>query len=504
MTFLLSKDDISVFYQFNYTILMDMSINWKKYVSDKSYDEYVTNDHLLRREAKIISKILDKYSIKQLEQIEKNCQNTISSRGINFKVYSAEKNAAEDKKWPLDIIPRIILKSKWNKVKKGLAQRTKALNLFINDVYNQKKIFKDKVVPENIVFQSKHYLKQCEGFSPKRKVWSHISGIDLIRNIDGNFLVLEDNLRVPSGVSYMLENRMVMREVFPELFTRYRVSPIGHYCNRLYHCMIDAIPYKTSSPTMVLLTPGVYNSAYFEHSFLAQQMGITLVEGKDLYVEDDKVYMKTVKGGVRVDCIYRRLDDTYLDPKTFYKKSLIGVPGLFKAYYKNNVAIINAPGSGVADDKVIYSYVPQMIEYYLGEKPKINQVETFLLTDSFQLDHVVQNIHKMVVKPADGSGGYGIMIGPKASKEEREECVNKIKKEPRNFIAQPLENLSTTPTMQGTEIEPRHQDLRPFILSGKETYVTAGGLTRVALKKGSTIVNSSQGGGSKDTIIIDM
>ena len=483
---------------------MDMSINWKKYVSDKSYDEYVTNDHLLRREAKIISKILDKYSIKQLEQIEKNCQNTISSRGINFKVYSAEKNAAEDKKWPLDIIPRIILKSKWNKVKKGLAQRTKALNLFINDVYNQKKIFKDKVVPENIVFQSKHYLKQCEGFSPKRKVWSHISGIDLIRNIDGNFLVLEDNLRVPSGVSYMLENRMVMREVFPELFTRYRVSPIGHYCNRLYHCMIDAIPYKTSSPTMVLLTPGVYNSAYFEHSFLAQQMGITLVEGKDLYVEDDKVYMKTVKGGVRVDCIYRRLDDTYLDPKTFYKKSLIGVPGLFKAYYKNNVAIINAPGSGVADDKVIYSYVPQMIEYYLGEKPKINQVETFLLTDSFQLDHVVQNIHKMVVKPADGSGGYGIMIGPKASKEEREECVNKIKKEPRNFIAQPLENLSTTPTMQGTEIEPRHQDLRPFILSGKETYVTAGGLTRVALKKGSTIVNSSQGGGSKDTIIIDM
>ena len=504
MTFLPSKDDISVFCQFNYTILMDMSINWKKYVSDKSYDEYVTNDHLLRREAKIISKILDKYSIKQLEQIEKNCQNTISSRGINFKVYSAEKNAAEDKKWPLDIIPRIILKSKWNKVKKGLAQRTKALNLFINDVYNQKKIFKDKVVPENIVFESKHYLKQCEGFSPKRKVWSHISGIDLIRNIDGNFLVLEDNLRVPSGVSYMLENRMVMREVFPELFTRYRVSPIGHYCNRLYHCMIDAIPYKTSSPTMVLLTPGVYNSAYFEHSFLAQQMGITLVEGKDLYVEDDKVYMKTVKGGVRVDCIYRRLDDTYLDPKTFYKKSLIGVPGLFKAYYKNNVAIINAPGSGVADDKVIYSYVPQIIEYYLGEKPKINQVETFLLTDSFQLDHVVQNIHKMVVKPADGSGGYGIMIGPKASKEEREECVNKIKKEPRNFIAQPLENLSTTPTMQGTEIEPRHQDLRPFILSGKETYVTAGGLTRVALKKGSTIVNSSQGGGSKDTIIIDM
>lgn len=483
---------------------MNMAINWKKYPSNNSYDEYVTNSHVLRREAKIISKILDKYSNKQLEEIEKNCQSTISSRGINFKVYSADKKAAEEKKWPLDIIPRIILKSKWNKVKRGLAQRTKALNLFINDVYNQKKIFKDKIIPEDIVFQSTNYLKQCQNFSPKRKIWSHISGIDLIRNIDGEFLVLEDNLRVPSGVSYMLENRMVMREVFPELFTRYRVSPISHYCNRLYHCMVDAIPYKTASPTMVVLTPGIYNSAYFEHSFLAQQMGITLVEGKDLYVEDNKVYMKTVKGGLRVDCIYRRLDDTFLDPKTFYKESLIGVPGLFKAYYNNNIAILNAPGSGVADDKVIYSYVPKMIEYYLGEKPKIHQVETFLCHDKKQRDHVIQNINKMVVKPADGSGGYGIVIGPKASKQEKEECIKSIKKNPRNFIAQPLETLSTTPTMQGSNVEPRHQDLRPFILSGKETYITMGGLTRVALKKGSTIVNSSQGGGSKDTIVIDM
>ena len=481
-----------------------MAINWKKYPSDKTYDEYVTNDHVLRREAKIISKILSKYSNQQLEEIEKNCQSTISSRGINFKIYSADKKAAEEKKWPLDIIPRIILKSQWNKVKRGLAQRCKALNLFINDVYNEKKIFKDKIIPEEIVFQSKNYLKQCHNFTPKRKIWSHISGIDLIRNLEGKFLVLEDNLRVPSGVSYMLENRMVMREVFPELFTRYRVSPIGHYCNRLYHCMLDAIPYKTSTPTMVVLTPGVYNSAYFEHSFLAQQMGITLVEGKDLYVEDDKVYMKTVTGSLRVDCIYRRLDDTFLDPKTFYKESLIGVAGLFKAFYNHNVAIINAPGSGVADDKVIYSYVPKMIEYYLGEKPKINQVETYLCHDKKQREHVIHNINKMVVKPADGSGGYGIVIGPKATKEEKEECINNIKKNPRNYIAQPLETLSTTPTMQGANIEPRHQDLRPFILSGKETYITMGGLTRVALKKGSTIVNSSQGGGSKDTIVIDM
>ncbi len=481
-----------------------MAINWKKYPSDKTYDEYVTNDHVLRREAKIISKILNKYSNQQLEEIEKNCQSTISSRGINFKIYSADKKAAEEKKWPLDIIPRIILKSQWNKVKRGLAQRCKALNLFINDVYNEKKIFKDKIIPEEIVFQSKNYLKQCHNFTPRRKIWSHISGIDLIRNLEGEFLVLEDNLRVPSGVSYMLENRMVMREVFPELFTRYRVSPIGHYCNRLYHCMLDAIPYKTSTPTMVVLTPGVYNSAYFEHSFLAQQMGITLVEGKDLYVEDDKVYMKTVTGSLRVDCIYRRLDDTFLDPKTFYKESLIGVAGLFKAFYNHNVAIVNAPGSGVADDKVIYSYVPKMIEYYLGEKPKINQVETYLCHDNKQREYVIDNINNMVVKPADGSGGYGIVIGPKATKEEKEECINNIKKNPRNYIAQPLETLSTTPTMQGANIEPRHQDLRPFILSGKETYITMGGLTRVALKKGSTIVNSSQGGGSKDTIVIDM
>ena len=415
----------------------------------------------------------------------------------------AANNRAEEKKWPLDIIPRIIPKSQWNKISRGLTQRVKALNLFIDDVYNKKKIFKDKVIPRDLIFNSPYYLKECEGFSPKYKAWANISGIDLIRNYNGEYLVLEDNLRVPSGVSYMLENRMVMRDVFPELFTRYKVSSVHQYSNKLYQSMVECIPKKTDNPHMVVLTPGIYNSAYFEHSFLAEQMGIALVEGKDLFVENDNVYMKTVKGKLKVDCIYRRLDDTFLDPKVFNKSSLIGVPGLFKCWKKGNVGIINAIGTGVADDKAVYAYVNKMIVYYLGEQPKLNQVETFLCENKIHRQHVIENISKLVVKPANASGGYGIMIGPKAPKKEREEMVKKIKQNPREFVAQPLEILSTIPTISENGIEPRHLDLRPFILNGKSTYVTMGGLTRVALRKGSTIVNSSQGGGSKDTMVVE-
>ena len=385
-----------------------------------------------------------------------------------------------------------------------MAQRVKALNLFIYDVYNKKKIFKDNVVPKELVFNSPYYIKECDGFSPKYKAWSNISGIDLIRNINGEYLVLEDNLRVPSGVSYMLENRMVMRDVFPELFTRYKVSSIHQYANKLYHCMEECIPKRTENPHMVVLTPGIYNSAYFEHSFLAEQMGIALVEGKDLFVENDIVYMKTVKGKLKVDCIYRRLDDNFLDPKVFYKESLIGVPGLFKCWKKGNVGIVNGIGTGIADDKAIYSYVNKMIVYYLGEQPKINQVETFLCHEKKDRDYVIENISKLVVKPANASGGYGILIGARASKKEKDEMIQKIKSKPREFIAQPLEILSTLPTITESNIEPRHVDLRPFVLSGKSIYVTSGGLTRVALRKGSTIVNSSQGGGSKDTMIVDV
>ena len=476
---------------------------WKNYDSKSSYDGYISDDNKIRKHAKIISGILERNGKKKLQEIEKNCQSTISARGINFRVYAAN-NRAEEKKWPLDIIPRIIPKSVWNKISKGLAQRVKALNLFIDDVYNKKKIFKDNVVPKELVFNSPYYIKECDGFSPKYKAWSNISGIDLIRNINGEYLVLEDNLRVPSGVSYMLENRMVMRDVFPELFTRYKVSSIHQYANKLYHCMEECIPKRTENPHMVVLTPGIYNSAYFEHSFLAEQMGIALVEGKDLFVENDIVYMKTVKGKLKVDCIYRRLDDNFLDPKVFYKESLIGVPGLFKCWKKANVGIVNGIGTGIADDKAIYSYVNKMIVYYLGEQPKINQVETFLCHEKKDRDYVIENISKLVVKPANASGGYGILIGARASKKEKDEMIQKIKSKPREFIAQPLENLSTLPTITESNIEPRHVDLRPFVLSGKSIYVTSGGLTRVALRKGSTIVNSSQGGGSKDTMIVDV
>ena len=476
---------------------------WKNYNAKNAYDGYFTEDNKLRKHATIISNILERYGKEKLQEIEKNCQSTISARGINFRVYAAN-NRAEEKKWPLDIIPRIIPRTQWNKVSKGLQQRVKALNLFIDDVYNQKKIFKDNVIPKEIIFKSPYYIKECEGFSPKYKAWSNISGVDLIRNKSGDYLVLEDNLRVPSGVSYMLENRMVMRDVFPELFTSYKVASINIYTNKLFNCMKECIPKKTKDPHMVVLTPGIYNSAYFEHSYLAEQMGIALVEGKDLFVENDIVYMKTVKGPLRVDCIYRRLDDTFLDPKAFYKGSVIGVPGLFKAWRKGNVGILNAIGTGVADDKVVYSYVNKMIVYYLGEQPILNQVETYLCHDKIQMDYVIDNISKLVVKPANASGGYGIMIGPKAPQKEREEVIAKIKKNPREFIAQPLEILSTAPTITKNDIEPRHLDLRPFVLSGKSTYVTTGGLTRVALRKGSTIVNSSQGGGSKDTLIVDI
>ena len=302
----------------------------------------------------------------------------------------------------------------------------------------------------------------------------------------------------------MLENRMVMRDVFPELFTRHKVSSIHQYPNRLYSCMQECVPKKTKNPHMVLLTPGVYNSAYFEHEFLADQMGIALVEGKDLFVEKDFVYMKTVKGPLKVDCIYRRIDDNFLDPKVFYKKSLLGVAGLFKSWIKGNVGIVNAPGTGIADDKAIYSYVGKMIKFYLSEEPKINQVETFLCRNKLEREHVLENISKLVVKPTNGSGGNGIMIGPKASIKEKNGFIKKINKDPKGYIAQPLEVLSTTPTISENSIEPRHLDLRPFVLSGKTSWVTTGGLTRVALRKGSTIVNSSQGGGSKDTLVIEV
>jgi uncharacterized circularly permuted ATP-grasp superfamily protein len=340
------------------------------------------------------------------------------------------------------------------------------------------------------------------GVKPPFKVWANICGSDLVRDINGEFLVLEDNLRVPSGVSYMLENRMVMKSVFPEIFAKQKISPVDEYCSKLYSCM-RSLSKNKKNPNLAILTPGVYNSAYFEHVYLAQQMGVELVEGSDLFVEKDKVYMKTVGGKEQLHSLYRRIDDLFLDPKVFYKKSLIGVPGILKAWKKGNISILNAPGSGVADDKVVYSYVPKMIKFYLNEEPLINQVETFLCHEKKQRDYVIKNISKLVIKPANESGGYGILMGPTASIKEKSDCIKNIKKNPRNYVAQPLINLSTSPTLINNQLEPRHIDLRPFILSGANNYVTQGGLTRVALRKGSMIVNSSQGGGSKDTWILD-
>lgn len=474
-------------------------LSWKEYRAKNVFDEYITSSQKLRPEIKKVSDFIAKFSKKKLQNSIKSSQNTISSRGITFRVY--DQNKPIEQFWPLDIIPRIIKKEEWSKISKGLIQRLTALNLFINDVYNQQKIFKEKIIPKKLITESGNFRKECIGITPPFGVWANICGSDLIRDEQGEFLVLEDNLRVPSGVSYMLENRMVMKSVFPDIFENHKISPVDEYCSKLYSCMRSLT--KIKNPNLAILTPGIYNSAYFEHVYLAQQMGIELVEGKDLIVTNDKVYMKTVGGKERLHVLYRRIDDLYLDPKKFKKDSLIGVPGIFNAWKKGNISILNAPGAGVADDKVVYSFVPKMIEFYLNEKPLINQVQTYLCYEKKQREYVLNNISKLVVKPANESGGYGILIGPQASKKELEDYKKKIKKNPRNYIAQPLINLSTSPTIANNQLEPRHIDLRPFIISGQTSYVTQGGLTRVALKKGTMIVNSSQGGGSKDTWIMD-
>jgi len=474
-------------------------ISWKEYKTGNVYDEYVDPTQNLRSTNKKISEFIAKYTKRKLLKIAKSSESLISSRGITFRVYDESKPLEQF--WPLDIIPRVIQKKEWSGISKGLVQRIRALNLFIDDVYNKQNIFKEKIIDKELILKSGNFRKKCVGISPPYKVWANICGTDLIRNTDGEMLVLEDNLRVPSGVSYMLENRVVMKSVFPEIFQKKKISPVDEYCSKLYSCMKSLS--KNKDPNLAILTPGVYNSAYFEHVYLAQQMGVELLEGTDLFVENDKVFMKKINKKEQLHVLYRRINDSFLDTKVFNKNSLIGIPGIFNAWKKGNIAILNAPGSGIADDKVIYSFVPKMIKFYLDEDPLINQVETFLCYDKKQRDFVINNIAKLVVKPANESGGYGIVIGPNSSKKKLDECIKNIKKNPRNYVAQPLISLSTSPTNIDGKLEPRHVDLRPFILSGVNNYVTQGGLTRVALKKGSMIVNSSQGGGSKDTWVIN-
>ena len=454
-----------------------------------------------RKAARVLARYLASLSDEELKQRQVSVNHAIKTMGISFTVYSEAGNI--DREWPFDVIPRIITNKEWEVTSKGLTQRLHALNCFIHDVYNDGKILKDKVVPRELIADSGNFRSQCQGMKPKHNVWAHVCGTDLVRDADGKFYVLEDNLRVPSGVSYMLENRTVTKRVFPELFENYDIQPIAEYPGQLFETLASIAPCKKDNPGIVVLTPGIYNSAYFEHSFLAQQMGAELVQGSDLVVEDDHVYMKTINGLALVDVIYRRIDDLFIDPSVFNKDSTLGVAGLLKAWLKGNVGLANAPGAGVADDKVIYTYVPAMIKYYLGEDAILPNVPSFLCIDPAQREHVLKNLDKLVVKPANESGGYGMLMGPRSSKKERDEFALKIKANSRNYMAQPLVALSTAPIMINDTVEPRHVDLRPFVLQGKNTYVTPGGLTRVALVKGSYIVNSSQGGGSKDTWIVN-
>ena len=428
---------------------------------------------------------------------------TIIDMGISFTVYSEGDNI--DRAWPLDIIPRAIPGDEWDRVEAGLKQRVRALNMFIDDLYNDRHILKDKVVPTEIIDSSKNYLQPCRGFSPRYGVWAHICGTDLVRGGDGTIYVLEDNLRVPSGVSYMLENRNVIKRVFPSLFRNHRIRPVSEYPTQLSAMLESIAPASIGDrkPQIAVLTPGIYNSAYFEHSYLARTMGVELVEGGDLVVQDDRVYLRSIDGLTAVDTIYRRIDDTFMDPEAFRPDSMLGVPGIMRAWRAGNVALANAPGSGVADDKVVYSYVPEIIRYYLSEDAILPNVPTWRCSDPKHLDHVLAKLPELVVKPANESGGYGMLVGPHASRSEHEQFRRLLKADPRNYIAQPTLNLSTAPTLCGDSLEPRHLDLRPFILQGDDMSVTAGGLTRVAMRKGSLVVNSSQGGGSKDTWIIE-
>ncbi len=473
---------------------------FSEYQSDFTYDELITPAGRPRAHARKLVGYINKFKKDELIERKNAAELTIKTMGITFTVYSEGDDI--DREWPYDIIPRIIPGKEWDKVEEGLVQRVTALNMFITDLYNKKQILKDKIIPADLFSKSVNYRKECEGITPINGVWANICGSDLVRDKDGTLYVLEDNLRVPSGVSYMLENRKVTKRIFPELFQDSNIMPIGDYAANLFDTLASISPRPLDFPEVVVLTPGIYNSAYFEHAYLAQQMGAELVEGSDLVVKDDCVFMKTIEGLSRVDVIYRRIDDMFLDPEVFNPESTLGVPGLMRAWRAGNVGLANAPGAGVADDKVVYTYLPDIIKYYLDQDPMIPNVPSYLCMNEKEMQYVLANLEHLVVKPANESGGYGMLIGPASTKKQRTEFAKLIKNDPRNYMAQPVISLSTVPTLCGTTVEARHVDLRPFILQGNKSYVTAGGLTRVALPKGSIVVNSSQGGGSKDTWVV--
>jgi len=476
-----------------------MTDRWSNYQSP-GFDELIQPDGSARTAAHQLTAWFNGLNDDDLESRQRAAQLAIAEMGITFTVYSDKGNI--DREWPLDIIPRIIAASEWREIEKGLTQRLQALNMFIHDLYNEQKILKDRVVPRQLIESSSNFRKECIGMKPVHHVWAHICGSDLVRGEDGTVYVLEDNLRVPSGVSYMLENREVMKRALPEAFRQSHILPVATYPSDLRE-MLGSLT-DVDDPTIAVLTPGVYNSAYFEHSYLAQQMGAELVEGRDLFVDDKGfVNMLTIDGPQPVHVIYRRIDDEFIDPECFNAESALGVKGLMQAWRAGKVAIANAPGAGVADDKVVYSYLPQIIRYYLDSDPLLDNVPTYRCENAKEREHVLENLHSLVVKPANESGGYGMLIGPMSSAQEQADMKQRIIDDPRNYIGQPTLTLSTSPTLNDAgEIKARHIDLRPFVLQGQDMKVTTGGLTRVAMREGSLIVNSSQGGGSKDTWIV--
>jgi uncharacterized circularly permuted ATP-grasp superfamily protein len=475
-----------------------MNFTFDNYNTEGFFDEMFTSDGQIRSGYTFFKDRVEQLTKEEFMRRQISAERALMAMGITFNVYS--ENEGTERIMPVDIIPRIVSAKEWEKMEKGLIQRITALNLFLADIYSDQKIIKDGIIPKEVIYSSKNFLEPCMGIKPPKNIWIHITGTDLIRGNDGEYMVLEDNLRCPSGVSYMMENRELLKQTFPEVVAKTQIRPIADYPHKLLQ-MLRFISDRPE-PTVVVLTPGIYNSAYFEHSYLAQQMGVELVGARDLVVHEGYVKMRTTKGFKIVDVIYRRIDDTFLDPKTFNPDSLIGIPGIFDVYKKGKVALANAPGTGVADDKVIYAYVPRMIKYYLGEDPIIDNVKTYICSEPDDLKFVLENIGDLVVKEANEAGGYGMLIGPKSTQEEQENFKKYIVANPRNYIAQPTISLSRVPCLIDDHAEGRHVDLRPYILYGDGVNVMPGGLTRVALRKDSLVVNSSQGGGSKDTWVL--
>ncbi|HLG53734.1 MAG TPA: circularly permuted type 2 ATP-grasp protein [Vicinamibacterales bacterium] len=475
-------------------------MNFEDYQTGAFFDEMFEAGCVPRPAAKALVQLLQAMTDGELLRRQQSAERALLHMGITFNVYG--DSAGTERIFPFDLVPRIVGAAEWSLIEQGLRQRIRALNLFIDDIYHDQQILKDGVIPASIIGTASSYRAQCAGMNPPGGVWCHITGTDLVRDRDGQIYVLEDNLRCPSGVSYVLQNRVVMKRTFPQVFESSRIRPVDDYPGRLRDMLEALSPSDVELPRVVVLTPGVHNSAYFEHSFLAQQMGVELVEGRDLVVSDGFVWMRTTKGFERVDVIYRRLDDDFLDPKAFRKDSVLGVPGLMDVYRAGRVALANAPGTGIADDKVVYAYVPKMVKYYLNEEMIIPNVPTFVCADEEDRKHVLARLPELVVKAANESGGYGMLVGPAATADQHAEFAARIEASPRNYIAQPTLSLSRVPTILEGAIKGRHVDLRPYILYGKDIFVLPGGLTRVALKEGSLVVNSSQGGGSKDTWVL--